>query len=116
MTGHPQDTKKEVRTYVNVFLALMVLTVVTVAISYVQLAVPLAITAALIIATVKGSLVASFFMHLLHENRLIFAALLLTVAFFLVLIFIPLATQADHFGRPVEIDGIKAPAEPAREH
>jgi cytochrome c oxidase subunit 4 len=96
--GHSHSTddhKQHVRTYVNVFLALMVLTVATVAISYVHLALPLAVTAALIVAIVKGSLVASFFMHLIGERRLIFAALALTVMFFLALLFLPLFALFD---------------------
>ena len=41
---------------------------------------PLAITVALIIAAMKGSMVAAVFMHLSHEKRWIYGALLLTVA------------------------------------
>jgi cytochrome c oxidase subunit 4 len=78
----------------------MVLTVVTVAVSYLHFAVPLAITIALIIAIIKGSLVANFFMHLSHERLIIYASLLLTVAFFVVLLFLPLFTQVDTIGVP----------------
>ena len=42
---------------------------------------PLAITVALIIATMKGSMVASVFMHLSHEKQWIYGALMLTVVF-----------------------------------
>ena len=38
------------------------------------------VTVALIIATMKGSLVASIFMHLSHEKKWIYGALILTVA------------------------------------
>ena len=66
---------------------------ITVAVNQVHLAVPMAITVALIIATIKGSMVASVFMHLSHEKRWIYGALLLTVAFFIVLmIVLPLFT------------------------
>jgi cytochrome c oxidase subunit 4 len=78
-----------------VFAALMVLTVVTVAVSYLGLAIPAAVLVALVIASVKGGMVASFFMHLIHERRLIFWVLLLTVAFFVFLMFIPLLTSLD---------------------
>jgi cytochrome c oxidase subunit 4 len=91
----PQDVRKEVRTYLMVFAALMVLTVVTVAVSYLRLALPAAVLVALVIATIKGGMVASFFMHLIHERRLIFWVLLLTVAFFVFLMFIPLLTSLD---------------------
>jgi hypothetical protein len=40
-------------------------------------------------------------MHLSHEKRAIYAALLLTLVFFIVLIFVPLATMADHIGTPI---------------
>ena len=53
---------------------------------------PLAITVALIIATIKGSMVARVFMHLSHEKKWIYGSLLLTVVFFIVLLFVPLFT------------------------
>lgn len=95
MASSLDEIKRHVRVYLNVFLALVILTAVTVAVARVHLAIPLAVTAALIIAIVKGSLVASFFMHLINERRAIFAALLLTVAFFLALIFLPLLGHID---------------------
>jgi cytochrome c oxidase subunit IV len=83
------DFQKHVRTYIGVFVALMVLTIVTVSVASLHLAVPLAVTVALFIAFIKGSLVASFFMHLISEKKAIYGALLLTVVFFLVLLFMP---------------------------
>ena len=56
------DIKKSVKTYMMVFGALMVLTIITVGVSYVHLPVAAAVTVALIVATIKGSLVA----HVLH--------------------------------------------------
>ena len=85
--------------YIGVFVALMILTVLTVAVSYLGLVVPLAITVALIIAVTKGSLVASFFMHLISEKRSIYWALLLTVAFWVALMFLPLLGMVDSIGR-----------------
>jgi cytochrome c oxidase subunit 4 len=89
------DVSKHVRTYVMVFVALMVLTLVTVAVSYLHLETHEAIFVALAIATIKGSLVAAFFMHLIDERKLIYSVLALTAAFFLVLMFIPLFTNLD---------------------
>ena len=66
---HTDEVKKHVKIYVNVFLALMVLTVITVAVSYLDLPIPVAIVLALIVATIKSSLVAGFFMHLIHEKK-----------------------------------------------
>ena len=92
---HAEDLKKHVRVYISVFVGLLALTVVTVTISYLNLSVMPAIIVALIIASIKGSLVASYFMHLLSEKKVIYAALALTVVFFLVLIFIPLLAMSD---------------------
>jgi len=82
-----------------VFVALMVLTVVTVGVAYLPLTVPIAITLALIIASIKGSLVASYFMHLAAEKSAIYWTLLVTAAFFLVLMFVPLLTTLDTISR-----------------
>jgi cytochrome c oxidase subunit 4 len=89
------DVGKHVRTYMIVFAALAVLTVVTVAVYYLDLSVPAAIAVALLIATVKGSLVACYFMHLLNERKLIYGILLVTVVFFIVLLFVPVLSLGD---------------------
>ncbi len=94
-----EDIKKHVAAYIKIGLALLILTVVTVAISFIEFVVPLAIAVALVIALVKASLVAGIFMHLTSEKKIIYWTLLLTVAFFFVLIFIPLLGFADHLGR-----------------
>ena len=76
VTGdHAVDIDKQVRIYITVFVALMALTVVTVAVSYLDLPPAMAITVALFVATIKGSLVACYFMHLKQEMK----ALKLTV-------------------------------------
>ena len=88
------DLKKHVRAYILVFVSLMVLTLVTVAVSYLHLPVH----KALVIASVKGSLVACYFMHLISEKKLILWVMLLTVAFFIVLLLVPVFTVADRIG------------------
>jgi cytochrome c oxidase subunit IV len=95
------EVKKSVRTYMLVGALLYVGTIITVAVNQVHLAVPLAITVALIIATVKGSAVASVFMHLSHEKRWIYGSLILTVAFFIVLLAVPFLTISDTIGTPI---------------
>jgi cytochrome c oxidase subunit 4 len=80
-----------------VFVTLMALTIITVAISRLHLPVPIAVTIALIVATIKGSLVAGFFMHLLSEKKVIYAVLAITVAFFVVLLFVPTLTHFNGF-------------------
>lgn len=87
--------KHHVRKYIMVFSSLMFLTLVTVAVSYLQLGVGGAIVVALIIATVKGSLVACYFMHLISEKKMIYMTLVLTVVFFIVLMGLPLFHNAD---------------------
>ena len=93
-----EAVKKSVRTYILVFVALMVLTVVTVAVSSLHLSVGAAITVALIIATFKATLVAGYFMHLLSERKLIYSTLILTGIFFLVLMFLPVSHMLDGLG------------------
>jgi cytochrome c oxidase subunit IV len=85
-----QEIKKHVRKYVTVFVALLCLTIVTVTISRLHLDVPVAITLALLIAAIKGSLVASYFMHLISEKKVIYATLILTAVFFAALMSLPL--------------------------
>ena len=100
MHADPAEVQKSVRSYITVFVALMVFTVITVVASRFHFAVPIAIAVALIIAAVKGSMVAGVFMHLSHEKRAIYGALLLTIVFFIVLLFVPLLTNLDHIGVP----------------
>ena len=93
--------KKSVRGYMTVGAILLVFTAITVAANQFHFAVPVAVTIALIIATMKGSMVAAVFMHLSHERKWIYGALLLTVAFFVVLMCIPLFTTMDNIGTPI---------------
>jgi cytochrome c oxidase subunit 4 len=94
----PAEIDRHVKVYITVFVALMVLTIVTVAISYLHLPVAMAVTVAMIVATIKGSLVACYFMHLISEKKLIYAVLALTVAFFIVLLAVPSFTTYNTFG------------------
>ena len=94
---HAVDIDKHVRVYITVFVALMVLTLITVAVSYLDLSTPAAVSVALFIATIKGSLVAGYFMHLISEKKLIYAVLALTVVFFVALMALPVLTQSNGF-------------------
>ena len=95
--GDHADIDKHVRVYITVFVALMVLTIVTVAVSRFHLPVPMAVAVALLVAIVKGSLVACYFMHLISEKKLIYAVLALTVAFFIALMVLPVLTVHDGY-------------------
>jgi cytochrome c oxidase subunit 4 len=97
---HAVDIDKHVRVYITVFVALMVLTIVTVAISRFHFPVPIAVTVALIVATIKGALVAGYFMHLVSEKKLIYAVLALTIVFFVALIALPVFTHSNGFWIP----------------
>ena len=96
-SDHAVDIDRHVRVYITVFVALMVLTVVTVGISYLDLALPIAVAVALVVATVKGALVAGYFMHLIAEKKLIYAVLVLTIVFFVALMSLPIVTHSNGY-------------------
>jgi cytochrome c oxidase subunit IV len=106
---HSTDVKKSIGKYIMIGAALLVFTGITVAANSLHLAVPAAVTVALIIACMKGSMVAAVFMHLSHERKWIYGSLLLTVVFFIVLMSVPILTLNDGIGTPVK-------AVPAAEH
>ncbi len=97
-SDHAADIDRHVRVYITVFVALMALTIITVAISRFHLPVPIAVAVALLVATIKGSLVACYFMHLISEKKLIYAVLALTVIFFIALLALPVVTTSNGFG------------------
>lgn len=89
------DIDRQVRTYIFVFATLMALTLVTVAISYLDLPTPAAIALALVVASIKGGLVASYFMHLISERKLIYWVLWFTVSCFIAVLLLPLWSHFD---------------------
>ncbi len=91
------DIDRHVRVYITVFVALMVLTIVTVAVSRFHLPIKEAVTVALLVATIKGSLVACYFMHLISERKLIYAVLVLTAVFFAALLALPVFTHTNGY-------------------
>lgn len=91
-----ENVAVHVRGYIAVFGALLVLTVTTVAVSYLQMPSGPAIALGLAIAVTKAALVAMFFMHLKGERRLIYIALLFTAIFFVALIGLTIWSEADH--------------------
>jgi cytochrome c oxidase subunit 4 len=95
--SHAIDIDRHVRIYVTVFVALMALTIITVAISRLHLPLPIAVTVALLVATIKGSLVACYFMHLISEKKLIYAVLTLTAVFFVALLALPAVTHSNGY-------------------
>jgi cytochrome c oxidase subunit 4 len=81
-----------------VFAALAVLTVVTVAVAYLHLSFVPALIIALFIASVKGGLVAAYFMHLVSEKKVILWILIVTVVFFAAMFILFPAAHADQAG------------------
>ena len=91
MSGHTaEEIRSEMRRYWVVGTALFLLTVVTVAVSYLDVSQGMAVAIALVIACLKGGLVAAVFMHLISEKQAIYSLLILTVLFFIVLMIGPL--------------------------
>jgi cytochrome c oxidase subunit 4 len=101
MAAHSYSHAK--KTYSAVLAALLALTVVTVAAAGVHFGSPsVNVIVALVIASVKASLVALFFMHLLYDNRvnaIIFLTGVVMLAIFL--IFTLLDVEARDTVRPV---------------
>ncbi|MBI5764971.1 MAG: cytochrome C oxidase subunit IV family protein [Planctomycetes bacterium] len=97
-----EDVKKHVRTYIAVFVALLVFTGITVGVSMLGQnqgwTVTTAVLIALFVASIKGSLVACYFMHLISEKSMLFGILALCAFFFLVLLLIPVITVSDNVG------------------
>ena len=83
-TDHSHDdVSHHVKRYLFVFYALIVGTLITVAVSWVHIdSVALTVAIALFIACIKGFLVAGYFMHLISEKKMIYGILAATVFFF----------------------------------
>ena len=114
MAAHgAEDIQKHVRVYMMVFASLGVLTIVTVAISYLHLPVGQAVALALLVASVKASLVALHFMHLIAEEKTIYWLLGLTFIFFIFVMYLPITwgetrVVVDHLWDTLPIEGSAA--------
>jgi cytochrome c oxidase subunit 4 len=119
--GHADDGKvhahiSSARFYLGVFGALIVLTFITVKVSYYDFGSANTVIA-ILIATMKASLVAAFFMHLRHDrlfNTLAFLAAFLFLSVFLLLTYDDLGKRGmvdPTYGGKVEpVSGQVAPA------
>jgi cytochrome c oxidase subunit IV len=90
------DVAAQVRGYLMVFGALLVLTVATVGVSYLHLPEVPAIVVGLAIAVTKAALVAVYFMHLKSERPMIYWPLGLTAFLFVGLLVSLLFAEGDH--------------------
>lgn len=96
MAESAEELREHMSGYIKIGAALLVLTAVTVGVSYVEFnSVFLTIFVGLLIASVKGSLVACYFMHLIDEKAMIYWILAITVLFFAVLMVVPFLTDAN---------------------
>lgn len=97
------ELNKHIKLYIGVFVALLVLTVVTVGVSYLHLPFYQAVIVALAVASVKGTLVVGFFMHLFDEFKerkpWLFWSLVAAVGGFLLVIVLPLLNHLNRLGR-----------------
>ena len=95
MSGHTvEEIRGEIRRYWIIGLALFLLTVITVTVSYLDVTPGMAVFIALLIACLKAGLVAAVFMHLISEKQAIYALLILTAVFFAVLMIVPIGARA----------------------
>ena len=95
MTHSPEEIRKQIRGYWIVGATLYVFTIITVLATRMESSIPIAIATALIIASIKGTLVSLFFMHLISEKQMIYWALALTTVFFVVLMALPVSQYLD---------------------
>jgi cytochrome c oxidase subunit 4 len=85
MSENTHNAKAEAAVYAKTLITLLILTAITVGASYINFG-AMNVVVALTIATIKATLVALFFMHLLHDkpvNGLIAAAGFLFLGLFL---------------------------------
>lgn len=92
----PHDVAVRVKGYLAVFVALLVLTLITVSVSYLHLGKAPAVALGLTIAMTKAALVAMFFMHLKGERPMVYWPLGLTAFLFAALFGFLLWSEGDH--------------------
>ncbi len=112
----PEEIRKTIRTFLIVGVTLLLLTGVTVGVSYLHLAsMTERILVALLVAGAKGSFVALIFMHLKAEKIWIYMALAFTALFVVLVFALPMWTEGDHIvgTRPNKWSaGVEAPHMP----
>ncbi len=96
MTDNHADVRRHVRIYIAVLIALAVLTAFTVAASQLEASMSLHVATALLIAALKGSLVAAVFMHLRWErNAPLWGLLVVCAMLAAALLVLPVLTSHD---------------------
>ena len=114
---HTHDPQKETRAHLITLVTLLVLTAITVGASYIQFGSgAVNVVIALTIATIKASIVALFFMHLLYDkpvNAIIAVAGFLFLGIFLMFDFIDVGSRGNL--QPTNLHPPPAVAAPAGE-
>src|SRR3990172_11732549 len=95
MSDHSYDLSKHIRGYLIIGGTLIIGTILTVLASQIDLGHHWNIVLALVIATVKASLVALFFMHLISEKQMIYLVLSFTAFFVAGLMLLTLFSHHD---------------------
>jgi cytochrome c oxidase subunit IV len=115
MSEHSFNPKAEAATYLKTLIGLLVLTGITVGASYIHFGSGAAnVVVALTIATIKATLVALFFMHLLHDkpvNGIIAAAGFIFLGLFLMFTLLDFDTRENPL--PRNLPGVVTPPPPA---
>jgi cytochrome c oxidase subunit IV len=115
MSERTLNPKAEAATYLKTLIGLLILTGITVGASYIHFGSGAAnVVVALTIATIKATLVALFFMHLLHDkpvNGLIAAAGFIFLGLFLMFTLLDFDTRENPL--PRNLPGVVTPPPPA---
>lgn len=98
----PEEIKKHEKTFWTVGGVLLGLTGLTVAVAYFHLPIAAAVLVALLVASLKGGLVAGIFMHLIAERKVIYQLLILTIIFFIAIMALPLLSEGNSVARNVQ--------------
>ena len=109
MADTPEEIQKSIKKYLLIGATLIVFTIITVWLSYVELPTHgLNILVGMAVATFKASLVALIFMHLNHERSLIYKILAFTAVFVTALFVLFYMTHED----PLVFSGFDTPFHP----
>jgi cytochrome c oxidase subunit IV len=97
MTGHSSAKSSPLKMYFGIWATLLIFTFVTYKVAFIELG-PFNSVVALVIATIKATLVALFFMHAWHAGERLTKAVIAAAIFFLLLLLG--LTMADYLTRP----------------
>ena len=95
--ANKHNLQKDISKYKKIYIGLLFCTVITVAISYLNVPIGVAVVLALLVATFKASLVAGTFMHLIHEKLTVVGILIFSFFCFLSLIMLIIFSQYSVF-------------------